>query len=686
ELEKQIMAGRGAWKSASPSSSNGLIPSPPVPHHPASQPVALGIETNAAINTGFNGGRAGATVSNGAVASPPTGLNSTTGFGASIGFGGSGGGGGGGDSSGRRQGCFRCNETGHIARDCPNQPSGGGGRGGGGGDGACYRCKETGHIARDCPNASAEVCYKCNQPGHIARDCPTRVGADDAAAGDPIVRETYIPTELTVEAIARMSVKTGVNALIFDQIEVELTGSNKPPPIKTLQEIGVPDSVLKVVTDSFKINRLFPVQAYAIPIVASGRDLLACAQTGSGKTLAYLLPIIKMLLDTLSTDNTVFNGVCYPTSLIVVPTRELATQVYDQCTVYFKPVGLKVQRIHGSIQHAHLVKCLQSGAHTLVATVGRLKDFINRNLVSLARTKLIVLDEADRMLEQGFQEDVVAFMQSADQRRQVIMFSATYPHSVQTLAGSYLAQDYLFLSIGRVGKPSPDVTQEVREVSQGDKVATLLALLAEFRDLEPNGFGERKVLVFVERKETANLIGMLLCDKGFEATNNHGDRPPAERQRAFSEFRSGTTPVMVTTNMMSRGIDISGISLVINYDLPQDDSSYVHRIGRTGRCGNLGRSISFFDPNADGPLAHQLVGNLRSAQQPVPEWLETIAEREGCSGNGYGGRGRGRGEYRDIRRGIGRTVEIIDDSFGLGDGGGAFQPRPADVPNEDDWS
>uniref|UniRef100_A0A1I8GXG7 RNA helicase n=1 Tax=Macrostomum lignano TaxID=282301 RepID=A0A1I8GXG7_9PLAT len=555
-------------------------------------PVALGIETNAAINTGFNGGRAGATVSNGAVASPPTGLNSTTGFGASIGFGGSGGGGGGGDSSGRRQ----------------------------------------------------------------------------------------------VEAIARMSVKTGVNAPIFDQIEVELTGSNKPPPIKTLQEIGVPDSVLKVVTDSFKINRLFPVQAYAIPIVASGRDLLACAQTGSGKTLAYLLPIIKMLLDTLSTDNTVFNGVCYPTSLIVVPTRELATQVYDQCTVYFKPVGLKVQRIHGSIQHAHLVKCLQSGAHTLVATVGRLKDFINRNLVSLARTKLIVLDEADRMLEQGFQEDVVAFMQSADQRRQVIMFSATYPHSVQTLAGSYLAQDYLFLSIGRVGKPSPDVTQEVREVSQGDKVATLLALLAEFRDLEPNGFGERKVLVFVERKETANLIGMLLCDKGFEATNNHGDRPPAERQRAFSEFRSGTTPVMVTTNMMSRGIDISGISLVINYDLPQDDSSYVHRIGRTGRCGNLGRSISFFDPNADGPLAHQLVGNLRSAQQPVPEWLETIAEREGCSGNGYGGRGRGRGEYRDIRRGIGRTVDIIDDSFGLGVGGGTFQPRPADVPNEDDWS
>jgi len=267
-------------------------------------------------------------------------------------------------------------------------------------------------------------------------------------------------------------------------------------------------------------------------------------------------------------------------------------------------------------------------------------DFIQRGVIALAGVEFLVLDEADRMLDLGFKDDIVRLVRHPDmpskQQRHTLMFSATFPDDIQRLAGEFL-HEYLFLTVGIVGGACRDVTQLFHQVSQYEKREKLEKIYM--------GLAQPicKSLVFVEMKKTADFIASYMCQSGFPTTSIHGDREQKEREEALDDFKCGRKPVLVATAVAARGLDIKNVELVINYDLPKSIDEYVHRIGRTGRLGNTGKAISFFDVNADSGLSADLLKVLADAQQVVPEWLVSEARRNpegynGTTARSFGGK------------------------------------------------
>nr|CAL91030.1 DEAD box helicase [Macrostomum lignano] len=550
------------------------------------------------------------------------------GFGASADDGAGGGGGG--------SVCYKCNQSGHFARECPNAEAGGGGGGSG-----CYKCNQSSHFARECPNADARACFRCKETDHISADCP------NVAAGDaPGASTAHVPEESQLDEIYSRTVHTGINFDKYEQINVEVSGTDKPGYLTSFDAIGLPSVMLDNILRKYNYNKLTPVQKYGIPIILKGRDLMACAQTGSGKTAAFLLPLAKMIAELDTNDSTVAQYTTYPVALILTPTRELCNQIYDFARGFRAGTNIHAKRVYGGPKTEYLRAELANGCHILVATPGRLKDFAERNIVSLNKTRLLVLDEADQMLDRGFMDSVTWTLDQMPSDRQIVMFSATFPNQIQALAQQYL-QNYLYLTVGQVGAANPDVTQEVREVQQDDKQAALIEILKHCRS-DPSQADDR-ILIFVESKRRADYVGLMLSDGGFPCTTIHGDRLQREREISLRSFLRGRLPIMVATNVSARGVDINGIELVINMDLPNDFDMYAHRIGRTGRCGNPGKSISFYDHGRDSALALKLRQNLEKSGQSVPDWLDVYADQSG--GGGFGGFV---GSNRDMRRSVAR--------------------------------
>ncbi|KAG9594005.1 DEAD-domain-containing protein, partial [Aureobasidium melanogenum] len=465
---------------------------------------------------------------------------------------------------------------------------------------------------------------------------------------------------------------SGINFEKYDDIPVEASGQGVPEPVTTFANPPLDDHLISnIELSGYKVPT--PVQKYSIPIVMGGRDLMACAQTGSGKTGGFLFPILAQAFQNGPSATPMQTGMArqrkaYPTSLILAPTRELVSQIYDEARKFSYRSWVRPCVVYGGADIGHQLRQIERGCDLLVATPGRLVDLIERGRISLQNIKYLVLDEADRMLDMGFEPQIRRIVEGEDMpptaARQTLMFSATFPRDIQLLARDFL-KEYIFLSVGRVGSTSENITQKIEYVEDVDKRSVLLDIL--------HTHGAGLTLIFVETKRMADSLSDFLINQGFPATSIHGDRTQRERERALEMFRSARCPILVATAVAARGLDIPNVKHVVNYDLPTDIDDYVHRIGRTGRAGNTGVATAFFNRGNRG-VVRDLLELLKEANQEVPAFLETVAREGSGFGGGRGGRGGGRGRgaaaTRDVRAFGGGSRPAYAGSQWGGSGGG----------------
>ncbi len=361
----------------------------------------------------------------------------------------------------------------------------------------------------------------------------------------------------------------------------------------------------------------------------------------------------------------------YPTALVLAPTRELASQIHDESRKFTYCTGIASVVIYGGADVRSQLQQIERGCDLLIATPGRLVDLIERGRLSMESIRFLCLDEADRMLDMGFEPQIRRIVEQEGmpqgEDRQTMLFSATFPPNIQRLAADFLL-DYIFLTVGRVGSASKDVKQTVEYVDQRDKLDHLMRFLLTIE--------EGLILIFVETKRSCDYIEDVLCTKGFPACSIHGDKSQREREDALKSFRGGHTPVMVATDVAARGLDIPNVTNVVNFDLPTNIDDYVHRIGRTGRAGNTGSALSFVNEKNTG-VARELRDLLDENDQEVPQWLNQMCSSFGGGGGGRGGGRRGGGKSygsRDVRyqKGGNRNDNYGGGGGYSGGGGGGY--------------
>ncbi|KAI4971837.1 hypothetical protein ZWY2020_002751 [Hordeum vulgare] len=493
----------------------------------------------------------------------------------------------------------------------------------------------------------------------------TRSGRSGSHAGrspnpKPAAPRSPKPAAPTVgqvgEGLAGLDVEGAARTGRLDKydIPVEVSGDGAPAPADGFDGSGLAEAVLRNVARCGYDNPT-PVQRYSIPIVLSGRDLMACAQTGSGKTAAFCLPVVSGLVaaeegpgggggrggrDAYDYD---YGRAGRPRALVLAPTRELAAQINDEAKKFAHKTGLNVKVAYGGTSMGQQLRDIEKGVDILVATPGRLVDMIERGKISLEAIKYLIMDEADRMLDMGFEPQIRKIVDGMGMPRksvrQTMLFSATFPPEIQRLASDFLSK-YIFITVGRVGSSTDLITQQVEFVTHDEKRTYLIDLLQKQSFSSSDGKPQQPLtLVFVETKREADSLRYWLYNKGFPATAIHGDRTQEERESALRSFKSGLTPIMVATDVVARGLDVPNVAHVINYDLPKSIEDYVHRIGRTGRAGNAGSATAFFT-ESNHPIAKGLLELMTEAKQNVPTWLEDYAGKPCYGGSSFGGRGR----------------------------------------------
>ena len=414
------------------------------------------------------------------------------------------------------------------------------------------------------------------------------------------------------------------------------------PLIRSLQAAGYHEATL--------------IQQQAIPQALQGRDLVGCAQTGTGKTAAYALPTIQILMKSLGTPTAAPTGKAPRQrhadgrtirSLILAPTRELAGQIGESLATYGRFTGLRFAVVFGGVRQGPQVRAIQAGIDILVATPGRLLDLVGQGWVELASVEILILDEADRMLDMGFIHDLRKIVAKIPRRRQTLMFSATMPQEIRGLAGEWLRQPFE-VQVAAIASTPELVSQSVCFVERHDKPATLIRFLQESH--------RSKTLVFSRTKRGADKIARFLQHSGIRASAIHGDKSQSKRTSVIREFNSKRPPVLVATDLAARGLDFSDVSHVINYDLPEDPETYVHRIGRTARAGASGQAVSFCGNGERQRL--RMIEKLTGKSVPVVKLPGTSAgqraraiklpvdqsEAVAANSNDIGGQGAGRGD------------------------------------------
>ncbi|KAL3526072.1 hypothetical protein ACH5RR_014444 [Cinchona calisaya] len=421
--------------------------------------------------------------------------------------------------------------------------------------------------------------------------------------------------------------------------EISVTGDNVPPPLTSFDSTGFPSEILREVQNA-GFSAPTPIQAQSWPIALQGRNIVAIAKTGSGKTLGYLIPGFIHLKRRHN------NPRLGPTVLVLSPTRELATQIQDEALKFGKSSRISCTCLYGGAPKGPQLKDLDRGVDIVVATPGRLNDILEMRRVNLDQVSYLVLDEADRMLDMGFEPQIRKIVKEVPTQRQTLMYTATWPKEVRKIAADLLVNP-VQVNIGNVDElaANKSITQHVELLSSMEKHRRVEQIL---RSQEPGS----KIIIFCSTKKMCDLLARNLTHQ-FGAAAIHGDKCQSERDFVLNQFRNGRSPVLVATDVAARGLDIKDIRVVINYDFPTGIEDYVHRIGRTGRAGATGVAYTFFG-DQDAKYASDLVKVLEGANQCVPAEIRDMALRGGGGmgrsrrwGSGPGGRDGGRGGLYD---------------------------------------
>ncbi|CAB9519780.1 dependent RNA helicase [Seminavis robusta] len=441
------------------------------------------------------------------------------------------------------------------------------------------------------------------------------------------------------------------------------------------------------------------IQAQAWPIAIQQTDMICIAKTGSGKTCGFLLPAFhqQLQLSDGKPPNPRRGGPpVKPVLLVLAPTRELSVQIMEECQKFGRPIGMRSVCCYGGAAKYHQIQALERGVEVVIATPGRLNDLLEMRKADLSHIKYLVLDEADRMLDMGFEPQIRSIIEKIPTERQTMLFSATWPREIQRLAHDFL-KDPIQINVGEVNAlvANKDIQQTIQMCEDNDKYDKLKAILQELKDSVsnnkdgddddkkkhkngsaggPQAHQHEKVIVFVAKKFSCNDLANRLWDEGFAVDSLHGDRPQWERTKVMHAFKSGLLRILIATDVASRGLDVKDIGTVVNYDMPigvNGVEDYVHRIGRTGRAGAKGKAFTFFT-RGDKKCATKLVEVLQKSDQTniPPELLAMVRPSFGRGG----GRGRGgRGGYQASRGGGGRNyMGGGGGRGGYGRGGGSY--------------
>ncbi|KAJ6103624.1 hypothetical protein N7486_003846 [Penicillium sp. IBT 16267x] len=419
------------------------------------------------------------------------------------------------------------------------------------------------------------------------------------------------------------------------KMEMAVQGRSVPRPVETFDEANFPAYVLSEVKAQ-GFERPTAIQSQGWPMALSGRDVVGIAETGSGKTLSYCLPaIVHINAQPLLAPG---DG---PIVLVLAPTRELAVQIQAEITKFGKSSRIRNTCVYGGVPKGPQIRDLSRGVEVCIATPGRLIDMLEAGRTNLRRVTYLVLDEADRMLDMGFEPQIRKIIGQIRPDRQTCMWSATWPKDVRQLASDFL-NDYIQVNVGSTDlSANHRINQIVEVVSDFEKRDRMIKHMEKIMEDRSN-----KIIIFTGTKRVADEITRFLRQDGWPALSIHGDKQQNERDWVLNEFKTGKSPIMVATDVASRGIDVKDITHVLNYDYPNNSEDYVHRIGRTARAGAKGTAITFFTTD-NSKQARDLVTILTEAKQQIDPRLAEMVRYSGGGGGGgrWGGRGRGRGGW-----------------------------------------
>ncbi|KAF4325571.1 hypothetical protein JM18_000014 [Phytophthora kernoviae] len=419
--------------------------------------------------------------------------------------------------------------------------------------------------------------------------------------------------------------------------QIIVSGKGVPKCVLSFEEASFPEYVLEEVV-RLGFDKPTAIQCQGWPMALSGRDMVGISATGSGKTLAFLLPAIVHI-----------NAQPYlqpgdgPIVLMIAPTRELAVQIQQECNKFGASSKIKNTCVYGGVPKGGQIADLRRGVEICICTPGRMIDMLSMGKTNLRRVTYLVLDEADRMLDMGFEPQLRKIVSQIRPDRQTLMWSATWPKEIVTLAHDFLT-DFIQVTVGSLDLTANKRIKQIVEVM--DDHQKYSSLQDHLRDIYEGG----RIIIFCETKRGADELSRNLRNTRYMCKAIHGNKSQEERDYVLREFKEGRTQILVATDVASRGLDIKDIRYVVNFDMPKNIEDYIHRIGRTARAGNKGTSISFFTPGTNSRLAAPLVGIMEEAEQEVPRELRALVGRGGGGGGGrgrggYGGGGRGRGRW-----------------------------------------